>query len=350
MDPADGGVVGPAKSAPGAESRRRFPIPRRTLLGMMAGSLLGAPLAARGQGVTEAKIGLLTERSVSPPYIEALRRGLTELGWADGRTVRIEQRSAEGNLERLPGLAAELVASGVNIIVTGLGSPAALAAKRVTTTVPIVFVTGGDPVDFGIVPSREKPGGNITGLGGGILVIQERLEMLRDMAPRTKRVAFLRNSSNPIHPKILTAVQREGARLDLELHEIGVGAPTEFDAAFRAMQGKGLDALFVPGDAMFSRECRALAGLAARFRLPAVYGDRLFPDCGGLMSFSVDLLELCRRAAVPVDRILRGARAGDLPVEEAVKFDVVINALTANALGLRIPTSLRERAELVYQQ
>jgi putative ABC transport system substrate-binding protein len=316
----------------------------------MAGSLLGAPLAALGQEVREVRIGLLTERSISPPHIDALRRGLTEFGWADGRGFRIEQRSAEGNLERLPGLAAELIASGVNVIVTGLGSPAALAAKKATTTVPIVFVTGGDPVDFGIVANREKPGGNITGLGGGILVIQERLEMLRDMAPRTKRVAFLRNPNNPIHPKILTAVQREGARLDLELHEIGVRAPSEFDAAFRAMQSKGLDALFVPGDAMFSRECRALVGLAARFRLPAVYGDRLFPECGGLMSFSVDLLELCRRAAGHVDRILRGARAGDLPVEEAVKFDVVINALTANALGLKIPASLRERAELLYQQ
>jgi putative ABC transport system substrate-binding protein len=317
---------------------------------MMAGGLLGTPLAASGQEVRDAKIGLLTERSLSPPHIEALRRGLVEFGWTGGRSFRIEQRSAEGNLERLPGLAAELVASGVNVIVTGLGSPAALAAKKVTAVVPIVFVTGGDPVDFGIVPNREKPGGNVTGLGGGILVIQERLEMLRDMAPRTKRVAFLRNLSNPILPKIFTAVQREGARLDLELHEIGVRAPGEFDAAFRAIQSKSLDALFVPGDAMFSRDCRPLVGLAARFRLPAVYGDRLFPECGGLMSFSVDLLELCRRAAGHVDRILRGARPGDLPVEEAVKFDVVINALTANALGLRIPPPLRERAELVYQQ
>lgn len=317
---------------------------------MMAGGLLGAPPGARGQEVKEARIGLLTERAVSPPHIEALRRGLTELGWADGRSFRIEQRSAEGDLERLPGLAAELIASGVHVIVTGLGTPAALAAKRATTTVPIVFVTGGDPVDFGIVPNRLKPGGNITGLGGGLLAIQERLEMLRDMAPRTRRVAFLRNVNNPIHPKIFLAVQREGARLDLDLQEIGVRAPGEFDSAFRAMQSKQLDALFVPGDAMFSRECRPLVGLAGRFRLPAVYGDRLFPDCGGLMSFSVDLLELCRRAAVPVDRILRGARPGDLPVEEAVKFDVVINALTANALGLKIPAALRERAELVYQQ
>jgi ABC-type uncharacterized transport system substrate-binding protein len=316
---------------------------------MMAGSLLGAPLAAHGQEVREAKIGLLTERYLSPPHIEALRSGLTELGWGDGRPFRMEQRSADGHLERLPELAAELIGSGVDVIVTGVGSPAALAAKRATTMVPIVFVTGGDPVDFGIVSNRLKPGGNITGLGGGIVAIQERLEMLRDMAPHTKRVAFLGNLNNPIYPKIFTAVEREGARLDLELQEMGVRAATEFDPAFRAMRSKGVDALFVPGDAMFSRECRSLVGLAARFRLPAVYGDRLFPDCGGLMSFSVDLLELCRRAAGQVDRILRGARPGDLSVEEAVKFDLVINVTTANALGLKIPTSLRERAELVYE-
>jgi putative ABC transport system substrate-binding protein len=174
--------------------------------------------------------------------------------------------------------------------------------------------------------------------------------MLRDMAPRTKRVAFLRNLTNPIHPQIWKAVEREGARLDLALQEISVRDPAEFEGAFRGMQRQRFDALFVPGDAMFSRERGALVGLAARMRLPAIYGDRLFPDGGGLMSFSVDLVDLCRRAAGHVDKILRGARAGDLDVEEAVKFDLVINVAAANALGLKIPASLRERAELVQQQ
>ncbi len=317
---------------------------------MMAGSLLAAPRTARGQEAREAKIGLLTERALPPPFIDALRRGLTEAGWVEGRSFRIEQRSAEGDLERLPGLAGELINSGVTVIVTGVGSPAALAAKRGTAKIAIVFVTGGDPVDFGIVPSWRKPGGNVTGFGGGIVVIQERLEMLRDMAPRTKRVAFLRNLTNPIHPQIWKAVEREGARLDLALQEISVRDPVEFEGAFRGMQRQRFDALFVPGDAMFSRERGALVGLAARMRLPAIYGDRLFPDGGGLMSFSVDLVDLCRRAAGHVDKILRGARAGDLDVEEAVKFDLVINVAAANALGLKIPASLRERAELVQQQ
>jgi ABC-type uncharacterized transport system substrate-binding protein len=325
------------------------PISRRTLLGMMLGGLLAQPAAARGQAAKEAKIGLLTERSLAPEYIQALRRGLAELGSAERRSFTIVQRSAEGDLERLPGLAAELVESGVTVLVTGVGSPAALAAKRATATVPIVFVTGGDPVDFGIVSNRRKPGENITGLGGGIVAIQERLAMLREIAPRTQRVAFLRNLSNPIHEKLFKAVEREGTRLRLELGEIAVLAPEELDAAFPAMRSKGFDALFVPGDAMFSRERDVLVRRAASFRLPAVYGDRLFPDGGGLMSFSVDLVELCQRAAGYVDRIVRGARAGDLPVEEAVKFDVVINVAAAASLGLKIPPALRERAELVGQ-
>jgi len=316
---------------------------------MMAGSLLAAPLSARGQDGKEVKIGLLIERPLPPSYIDALRRGLRELGWVEGRNFRIEQRSADGDLDRLPALAAELIDSGATILVTGVGSPAALAAKKTTATVPIVFVTGGDPVDFGIVANRRKPGENITGLGGGIVAIQERLEMLRDMAPRTKRVAFLQNVANPINAKLFKAVEREGTRLGLVLEEISVLDPGGLEQAFRTIRDQRFDALFVPGDAMFTREHKALVGLAEKFRLPAVYGDRLFPDNGGLMSFSVDLMELCRRAAGHVDRILRGARPGDLEVEEAVKFDVVINVAAATALSLKVPASLRERAELVDQ-
>jgi putative ABC transport system substrate-binding protein len=289
------------------------------------------------------------ERSLFPECIQALGRGLTELGWAEGRNFTIVQRSAEGDLERLPGLAGELVDGGAMVIVTGVGSPAALAAKKATATVPIVFVTGGDPIDFGLVTDRLKRGENITGFGGGIAAIQERLEMLRDIAPRTKRVAFLRNRNNPIHEKLFQAVQREGTRLGLELGDIAVLAPAELDAAFPAMRSQKFEALFVPGDAMFSREREVLVRKTASFGLPAVYGDRLFPDGGGLMSFSVDLVELCRRAAGHVYRIVRGTRAGDLPVEQAVKFDVVINVAAASSLGLKIPAALRERAELVGQ-
>jgi putative tryptophan/tyrosine transport system substrate-binding protein len=273
--------------------------------------------------------------------------GLTERGWAKGRGFWIEQRSAEGDLERLPGLVAELIGIGVTVIVTGLGTPAALATKRATAKIPIVFVTGGDPVDFGIVSHRAKPGGNITGFGGGITAIQKRLDLLREVSPGVKRVAFLRNLTNAVHPQIFSAVERAGGQLGLTLHEVGVFEATEFEGVFKTMQSSRFDALFVPGDAMFSHHRALLIDLAAKTRLPAIYGDRLFPDGGGLMSFSVDLVELCRRAAGHVDRILRGAPAGDLPVEEAVKFGVIINVRAAPALGLMIPASLRQRAGMV---
>jgi putative ABC transport system substrate-binding protein len=235
----------------------------------------------------------------------------------------------------------------VTVIVTGIGTPAALAAKRATAKIPIVFVTGGDPVDFGIVSNREKPGGNITGFGGGITAIQKRLDLLREVSPGVKRVAFLRNLTNPIHPKIFSAVERAAGPLRLTLHEVGVFEAAEFEGVFKTMQSSRFDALFVPGDAMFSRHRALLVELAAKTRLPAIYGDRLFPDGGGLMSFSVDLVELCRRAAGHVDRILRGAQAGDLPVEDAVKFEVVINLKAAQALGLTIPEALHQEAEIV---
>jgi len=319
---------------------------------MMAGGLFAVPLSGCGQRPKEAKIGLLTERTLSPPHLDALRRGLAELGWVEGRSFRIEQRCAEGDLQRLPGLAAELVDSGAAVIVTGVESAATLAAKHATTTIPIVFVTGGDPVDFGIVANPRKPGENVTGFGGGIVAIQQ-LGMLRTLAPRTERVAFLRNLTNPVHAQVFRGLERAatiGRRRHLTLGEISVRDSTELDGAFKATQRQGFDALVVPGDAMFSRERETLVRLAERVRLPATYGDRLFPDGGGLMSFSVDLVELCERAARHVDQILRGARAGDLPMGEAVKYEAVLNVAAANSLGLTVPDSLHHRVELVHWQ
>ena len=308
-----------------------------------------AQLATAEQSAEAATtIGFLSERSLPSSYIEALERGLIERGWAEGRGFRIEQRSADGDLERLPGLVAELIGIGVTLIVTGVGTPVALAAKRATAKVPIVFVTGGDPVDFGIVANRDKPGGNITGFGGGVTTVQKRLESLREVIPRAKRVAFLRNLTNPVHPKIFRAAQGAGRQLGLTLqHEVGVFEAVELEGVFKTLLSQRFDALFVPGDAMFSTNRAILIGLVARARLAAVYGDRLFPDAGGLMSVSVDLLDLCRRAAGHVDKILRGAQAGDLPVEEALTLEVVINFKATNALGLAIPASLRQRAEIV---
>jgi ABC-type uncharacterized transport system substrate-binding protein len=322
-------------------------ISRRALIARALAAVSVPRVAAAQPSGSATVIGFVTERALPPRYLDALRQGLTERGWVEGRSLRIETRSADGDLEQLPGLVAELIGLGVGLIVTGIGTPAALAAKKATAKIPIVFVTGGDPVDFGIVPNMAKPGGNITGLGGGITAIQKRLELLREVSPRVKQVAFLLNLTNPIHPRILGAMEKVAGPLGIRLHEVGVFGATEFDDAFKTIRTKRFDALFVPGDAMFSKNRAQLVSLAAKARLPAMYGDRLFPDAGGLMSFSVDLVELCGRAAAHVDRILRGARAGDLPVEEATKFEVAINLKTAKALGLTIPASLLRRAETV---
>ena len=292
-------------------------------------------------------IGFVTERVLPPRYLEAFRRGLAERGWVEGRNLQIESRSADGDLERLPGIVAQLIGLGVRLIVTGIGTPVSLAAKKATARLPIVFVTGGDPVDLGVVSNRARPGGNITGYGGGVVLTQQRLALLREVSPRARRVAFLRNLTNPIHPRLLAVTEKAAGPLGLTLQEIGVFEAAEFEDAFKRMQAARLEALIVPGDAMFTHHRAALVGLAARARLPAVYGDRLLVDDGGLMSVSVDLVELCGRAAGHVDAILRGARPGDLPVEESRKFETVINVGAAKALGVTIPASVRQRAESV---
>ena len=320
---------------------------RRVFLTGMLAAVCGPP-AAQGQPAGDpALIGFVSERTLAPRYLEALRRGLAERGWAEGRGFRIEPRSANGDLERLPGVVAELIGLGVRVIVTGIGTPVALAAKRATAKIPIVFVTGGDPVEFGIVTNATKPGGNITGCGGGIRLIQQRLTLLRDASPRVKRVAFLANLTNRIHPRILAAMEKAAAPLGVTLEEVGVFEPPELGDAFTRIRAGRFEALFVPGDAMFSTHAARLVGLANQARLPAAYADRVFPEAGGLMSLSVDFVALCRCAAGHVDRILRGAAPGDLPVDDADTFELVVNAKTAKAIGVTLPASLLRRAEVL---
>lgn len=313
----------------------------------MGGAVASVLRPTRATADSMPLVALLSERSLPPRYVDALRRGLTERGWVPGRRIRFELRSADGDLDRLPGLASELVALGATVIVTGLGTPAALAAKQATAKIPIVFVTGGDPVEFGIVANRTRPQGNVTGFGGEIAAIQKRIDLLREVSPRAKRVAFLRNLVNPIHPRIFLATERVATQRGFALEEFGVFEISELAGVFSRLQGRRFDALVVASDAMFSRHRGVLVGLAADAKLPAIYGDRLFPDAGGLMSFSADLIEMCARAAGYVDRILRGARPGDLPIGDAARFEIVINLETARRLGVTIPPALRQRAELV---
>src|SRR5213592_1121402 len=235
----------------------RLSLSRRVFVAGAVAAGFAQLVTAEQSAEAATTIGFLSERSLPSSYIEALERGLIERGWADGRGFRIEQRSADGDLERPPGLVAELIGIGVTLIVTGVGTPVALAAKRATAKVR------------------------------GVTTVQKRLELLREVIPGAKRVAFLRNLTNPVHPKIFRAAQGAGRQLGLTLLEVGVFEAVELEGVFKTLLSQRFDALFVPGDAMFSTNRAILIGLVARARLAAVYGDRLFPDAGGLMSVSV---------------------------------------------------------------
>ncbi len=327
---------------------------RRTFLGVVAGGLLAAPLAAEAQQATKvARIGsLLSNRAANPHLHEAFGQGLRDLGYVEGRNVAIEIRSAEGKLERLPALAAELVALKVDVIVAG-GTLAAVAAKQATKTIPIVFVAAADPVTSGLVASLASPGGNATGLS--LLfpeLVGKCLERLKQAVPGVSRVAVLWQPGGVvegIEKERLKRAEVAGLALGVQIQFVGVRSPEDFDRAFSDMTRARAGALTVLPSAMLFVERRRLVDLAAKNRLPAVYPWREFVDAGGLMSYGPNLADLFRRAATYVDRILKGAKPADLPVERPTKFELVINLKTAKALGLTIPPSLLQRADQVIE-
>lgn len=306
--------------------------------------LLARPIATTAQEARNMPvIGFLA--TLEPEqYLPTFRSALADLGWIEGRTIRIELRSADGQHGRLPALAAELARLPVAVIVTADGTPPALAAKKATASIPIVFVTAGDPIDFGIVSNFAKPGGNITGFGGSITMVHKRLELLREIVPHVKRVALLTNATNPIQPRQFQETERAARQLGIKVTEVPVRGAAEFGAAFQAIQREGVDALIVSGDALFVWNRADLVARVARARLPSVHTHRAIADVGGLLSFTVDYPELHRKAAGYVDRILRGTKPGDLPVQEATTFEFVINLKTAKALGLSIPPAVLLRA------
>ena len=271
------------------------------------------------------------------------------MGYVEGRTIAIEYRLSEGRPERLPALAAELVRLKVDVIVTA-GPPAPLVAKQATTTIPIVFAISNDPVAEGVVSSLARPGGNITGLTSiAPEVVGKQLELLKEVAPKVSQVAVLRNPSNQGHP--LTLRQAEGAAraLGLQLHIMQAGSPGEIDAAFAAMRSERAGGILVLRDPLFLGQRTQIAALAAKSRLPAVYSFREAAAAGGLMAYGASAPFMYRRAATYVDKILKGAKPADLPVEQPSKFELVINLKTAKALGLTISPSLLQRADEVIQ-
>jgi putative ABC transport system substrate-binding protein len=325
---------------------------RRTFMAMLTGGLLAVPLAAEAQAPAKVpRIGFLSSRSPAETaaYSEAFRQGLRELGYVEGQNIAIEYRFAEGQPERLPALAAELVRLKVDVIVT-TAQPAPEAAKQATSTIPIVFAAGGDPVAEGLVASVARPGGNITGPASmSPEVVGKQLELLKEIAPKVSRVAVLQNPGNSSHPPVLRQAEGAARALGVQLHIVQARTSPEIEAAFVAMRSQRAGGVLVLRDALFLAQRAQIAALAAKSRLPAVYGIKAEAEAGGLMAYGANIPHMYRRAATYVDKILKGAKPGDLPVEQPTKFELVINLKTAKALGLTIPPSLLQRADEVIR-
>ena len=326
---------------------------RRAFIAGLSFGLLGVPGAGEAQPAAKApRIGWLggPTRESAEVFVREFRRGLKDLGWVEGQNIVIEWRFAGGRAERLPDLAAELVRLRVDLIVVP-STPTALAAKNATKTIPLVTVGGGDPVELGLVASLARPGGNITGLSSnlGPEIAGKQLEVLKETVPKVSRMAVLWNPTTPGNALALREAEITARALAVELQLLEARSASDFDGAFAAMTTGRAGALLILGDVMFTTHRRRLAALAVKSRLPAIYGGREFVDEGGLLCYGAKLSDNFHRAAVYVDKILKGAKPGDLPIERPTTFQLVVNLKTAKALGLTIPPSLLQRADQVIE-
>jgi putative ABC transport system substrate-binding protein len=326
---------------------------RRAFLGALGAGLLAAPLSAGAQPAGRVyRIGYLASSSANARFAEAFREGLRELGWVEGQNIVIESRFAEGKFERLPALAAELVRLKVDVLV-GDSTPSSVAAKDATGTIPIVFAASADAVGSGLVASLARPGGNITGLSFlGPETVAKCLQLLKEAVPGITRVAVLSHPGNPSEAtrKIILKETEAAARaLAVRLQFLEARGPDDFERAFSEMARARVGGLTVVTSIMFFSERRRLVELAAKSRLPAVYPWREPVDAGGLLAYGPNLPDLYRRAAGYVDRILKGAKPADMPVEQPTKFELVINLKAAKAIGLTIPQSVLARADAVIE-
>ncbi len=320
------------------------------LFGLLAA---GAASVAAAQPVQKVyRIGYLsapTRESVANG-VDAFVRKLRDLGWVEGRNLEIEYRWAEGNVDRLPALAAELVARNVDLIVAPAGS-AALAAKNATTRIPIVMIFPTAPVEMKLVASLSRPGGNVTGTtftpGPGIF--GKQLQILQQMVPGVSRVAFLGNPADPEWPLVLREVDDASRSLGIRLQVLEARGPEDFDTAFAAMAREHAGALLVPGGSTFLVHRARLAELALKARLPTMYSYREAVESGGLMAYAINMADFVGRSAVYVDKILKGAAPAELAVEQPTKFELVINLRAARSLGLAVPASLLQRADAVIE-
>jgi putative ABC transport system substrate-binding protein len=321
---------------------------RRKFIGTVAGSLLAASLVAEAQRQNRVfRVGFLRPGQPPKAFIDDFQQGLRELGYVEGKNLVIEYRFTDGSTDPLPRLAAELVRLKVDVILASAG-PAAVAVESVTNTMPIVFAGVIDPVAFGLVPNLAHPGGNVTGLAlSSADLAGKRMQLLKEVVPKLTRVAVLWHPANPSNPPQVKEAQASVGALGLQLQLLPVGGPDDFEAAFEAARGAG--GLLQADDVLFTTYRARLVNLAISSRLPAIYAIKEFPDVGGLMSYGAHLPDLYRRAAGYVDKILKGAKPGDLPVEQPTKFELIINLKTAKELGLEIPPSVLLRADEVIQ-
>jgi len=323
----------------------------RLIIGIVLLLLIAPYSAADAQPAAKLwRVGYLDQGSAGNPYFEAFRQGLRDLGWIEGQTIKVESRFAEGKTDRLPTLAAELVRLKMDVIAT-FTTPAALAAKQATTKIPIVFGGAADPVGSKIVSSLARPGGNITGwTHQGLELRAKYLELLKEAVPEATRFGVLWNPTNQVHKPSLKVIEGAAERLKVQLHLAGIQDPSEFEGAFKALVRKGVQALVVFPDGMFLAQRPLIIALAARNRLPTMYGLREYAEVGGLMTYGTNLAEMYRQlGASLVDKILKGANPADLPVAQPTKFELLINLKTAKTLGLTIPPALLVRADQVIE-
>jgi ABC-type uncharacterized transport system substrate-binding protein len=321
---------------------------RAALTVVLALGLLATPLAAEAQQAMKVyRIGVLGNEN-NPPW-DGFRRGLRDLGYVDGRNLSMEWRWSEGKPDRFPALAMELVALRPDVIVAS-GTQGVRAAMEATSAIPIVMTTSSYPEKIGLVKSLSRPGGNVTGLSNvGPELSGKKLELLKEIAPKVSRVAVLWNPTSAVEPLAFQELLTAAPAVSVQIQSVEVRSPDDFSAAFAAVSSSRVHAMLALGNPINFKGRQLIADFALRNRLPSIYDERLFVDAGGLMSYAPSFTDSFRRAATYVDKILKGAKPADLPVEQPTKFELVINARTAKILGLTIPQSVLLRADEIIQ-
>jgi putative ABC transport system substrate-binding protein len=326
---------------------------RRALITLLGGAVAGWPLAARAQQPAMPVVGIINAGSpeTSVSRVTAFRQGLGELGYVEGQNVTIDYRWAEGRYDRYPELVADLIRRKVSVIATGASGPAAFAAKAATSSIPIVFGVGEDPVRLGLVASLARPGGNVTGVNFFTAeVAAKRLGLLRELAPRTTRVAVLVNPANAASADSTARDVRAAApALGLQVQMLNATTVREIDTAYASLVRERADALVVAGDGFFNSRRVQLAMLAVRHAIPATYSVRDYPEAGGLISYGTSFADTFRQIGIYCGRILKGAKPADLPVLQSTKFELVVNMQAARMLGLEVPPMLLARADEVIE-